>query len=77
MNRLYLASSDIGLPPYECREVATRFDDVMALAHNAFMEIDSARMMPQNTGVNVLLEIALRDCLKNLDRLGYEIEKVT
>jgi len=40
---LYLESSNIGLPPYECRDVAERFADVMALADNAFIYADPTR----------------------------------
>ncbi len=75
---LYLESSNIGLPPYECRDVAERFADVMALADNAFIYADPTRKddFPDAAG-EFLLETTLRDYRRNLERLRYEIEKVT
>jgi hypothetical protein len=78
MRRLYLDSTNLGLGPYECRDVAERFHDVMALADNAFMAADPARKGGEpTTAVNVLLELALKNCRKNVERLRYEMEKVT
>lgn len=78
MRLLFLKSSDIGLAPYECRDVEERFDDVMALADNAFMHADPARRQDRSDAArDFLLETTLRDCRKNLERLRYEIEKVT
>jgi len=75
MRQVYFDSTRMGLHPYECRDVADRFNDVMALADNAFMQLDPKQKA--QTGSDFLIEIALRDCRKNIDRLRYEIEKVS
>jgi len=78
MRRLYLDSTNIGLAPFECRDVAERFQDVMTFAENAFDAADPAmRNGNPDTANDYLLELALRDCRKHLERLRYEIEKVT
>ncbi len=71
MRRIFLASGDIGLGPYECRDVAERFQDVMTFADNAFMAID-----PKGDGGQLLVELALRDYRETLGHLIYEIRKV-
>ena len=71
MRRIFLASSDIGLAPYECRDVAERFQDVMTFADNAFMAVD-----PEGGGGQLLVELALRDYRENLGHLVYEMKKV-
>ena len=75
MRALFLRSSNIGLPPYECKDVADRFGDVMAVADNAFIYADKLLAEPSNHGWPYLLENTLREYRQNLDRLGYEIEK--
>jgi len=50
----------------------------MALADNAFMAADPAkRNCNSDSASDYLLELTMRDCRKNLERLRYEIEKVT
>lgn len=75
---LFHESGNVGLPPFDCREVAARFQDVMALANNAFIYL--VRMNSGETikgGVEALLEWTLRDYRKNLEWLRYEVEKIT
>lgn len=78
MREFYFTSGNVGLAPYECRDVAARFEDVMALADNAFMLADPARKGDRpDTAVRLVLETTLRDYRKNLEQLRYEIRKVT
>ena len=76
MRELFVESGDVGLPPYECKDVAQRFGDVMALADNAFIYAAKSLSEPANGGWPVLLESSLKDYRKSMDRLGYELEKV-
>jgi hypothetical protein len=76
MRTLFLESNKIGLSPYECREIADRFQDAMVFADNAFIYAANALAEPTDMGWSVLMETALKDHRKNLSLLGYEIEKV-
>lgn len=76
MGELFIKSNDIGLPPYECKDVSERFGDIMALADNAFIYAIKALAEPADAGWSYLLETTLGNYHKNLDRLGYELEKV-
>jgi hypothetical protein len=77
MRQLYLNSNNVGRAPYECRDVADRFGDVMALADNAFMKCDQLNGDAKlETASAVVLENELREYRLNVDRLRYEIEKV-
>jgi hypothetical protein len=77
MRDAYFRSGNVGIPPYECRYIAERFADVMALADNAFIYCQQIlkESGPAN-GAKLLLETTLRDYGKNLDRLGYELDKM-
>ena len=78
MREFYFTSGNVGLAPYECRDVAARFEDVMALADNAFMlAVPSRKGDRPDTAVRLVLETTLRDYRKNLEQLRYEIRKVT
>jgi len=72
---LFTKSGDIGLPPYECKDVARRFEDVMVIADNAFIYAANILAEPTDGSWPYLLEKALGDYHKNLERLGYELEK--
>jgi hypothetical protein len=76
MRGLFVKSSNIGLPPYECKDAAQRFEDVMVIADNAFMDAEKSLNEPENCAWAVLLERKLRDFRVNLDRLHYELEKI-
>lgn len=73
---MFLESGAVGLPPYECKDVAQRFQDVMAIADNAFIYATKVLTEVSNAGWQYLLEVELRNYRKNLDRLEYELEKV-
>lgn len=77
MRQLYLDSNNVGRAPYECRDVADRFGDVMALADNAFMKCGHLNGDAKLEAASaVVLESELREYRLNVDRLRYEIEKV-
>jgi hypothetical protein len=77
MRQIYLASNNIGLAPYECRDVADRFADVMALADNAFMKCAQLNDATQLDAASaVVLQNELREYRLNVERLRYEIGKV-
>jgi hypothetical protein len=75
MSKLFIESNNIGLPPYECKDVAQRFQDVMAIADNAFIYGLKMNDEPQNKGWVFLLETTLKDYRKNLNYFQYELEK--
>src|SRR3954464_1649249 len=75
MRALYFASGDFGLAPYECREISDRFQDVMALVDNVFMQV-GAIFGNNQPACHVVLEANLRDYRKNLESLRYELDKV-
>lgn len=78
MRQIFLTATEVGLAPVECRDVAARFQDVMDFADNAFMHADPDDQEGKNSaGVEFLLERTLTKYRTNLDRLSYEIEKVT
>jgi hypothetical protein len=76
MREVYIESNDIGLPPYECRDVAQQFEDVMALADNAFIYAKNVLNEPANLGWPVQLETELKSWYRSVGRLQYELEKI-
>jgi hypothetical protein len=76
MREVYFQSTDLGIAPYECRDVAERFQDVMTFADNAFMAAVPASDGEQPPAVNIPLELALKNYRKYIERLRYELEKV-
>lgn len=77
MRSYYLHSGNIGLPPLDCKDVAARFHDIMALADNAFIlacqDISGGSDRMLNAYV---LETTLKDYRANLGWVLYELEKI-
>lgn len=77
MRDLFLKAGDIGLAPFECKDVALRYQDVMAIADNAFLlALQKVKEEIPAGEAEYLLECALRDFWRHLERLRYEVEKV-
>lgn len=76
MRILYIKSTNIGDPPYECADVAERFRDVMTFADNAFIYALKMSEEPRDGGWAFLLETELIGYRQNLERLRYELEKI-
>ena len=77
MRKLYLASGEIGLPPLDCADVGARFNDIMALADNAFLLVNKNIQDKQAETMNAfVLEKTLTEYRKNFGYLNYEIEKI-
>ena len=75
--KLYLASGEIGLPPLDCADVGARFNDIMALADNAFLLVNNNIQDKQAETMNAfVLEKTLTEYRKNFGYLNYEIEKI-
>jgi len=77
VTRLYFQATDIGLPPLECQDLDTRFQGLVADAHNVvlpFSERGLRTWKEQNR--RYLVRRAIEDYRRDKARLEFELEKI-
>jgi len=74
---LYFQAGDIGLGPMECDDLAQKFQEVMALAHNIVLPFSERGLETwSEKNRNLIVRDAIRNYSKELIRLGFELEKI-
>lgn len=78
VTELYTRATGIGMPPFECLDLARRFQSVAAYAHNIFLPFSERGLetWPELPTKQYLIREAIEKYLDNRTRLDFELEKV-
>jgi hypothetical protein len=77
MTELYSQATELGLAPTECSDLSQQFQRTMAMAHNIVLPFSKRGLETwEEKSRNYLLKQAIKDYMKDLQRLEFEIEKV-
>lgn len=74
---LYFKAGDLGLAPFECQDLAERFQSMMAIAHNIVLPFSERGLKTWESQNRIfLVNKAIKDYGKELLRLEFEFEKI-
>jgi hypothetical protein len=77
MTELYSQATELGLAPTECSDLSQQFQRTMAMAHNIVLPFSKRGLETwEEKSRNYLVKQAIKDYMKDLQRLEFEIEKV-
>ncbi len=76
IDKVYFTGTDIGLSPYECKDVSTKFQSLIAYAHNVYLPFSSIGSTMDEQQIVYNITSQSKYYLEALEEFNFEVSKV-